>query len=130
MKRTSVIILVTALVTAAAYSAVTPVGVQAQAEPYNYFQFDCESSGCIYDFDQVIFGPGQRVVRAHYTFPGEAVRNMFWPQIHGARFTDYNVTWEQVRQNNLTNTGVVKFVLNKPARDHLFVHYLHVVWSP
>ena len=47
-----------------------------------------------------------------------------------AKFTDYTVTWERVSQDNLTNTGVVKFVLNKPARDYIFIHYLHVVWNP
>ena len=130
MKRTGFVVLVAALVTMLAYSVVTPARVQAQAEPETSFQFNCESAGCIYDWEQAIFQPGQRVYKAEFTFPGEAVRNMFWPQIMGAKFTDYTVTWERVSQDNLTNTGVVKFVLNKPARDYIFIHYLHVVWAP
>ena len=130
MKRTGFFVLVAALVTVLAFSIVTPARVQAQAEPETSFQFDCEAAGCIYDWGQAIFAPGQRVYREEFVYPGDAVRNMFWPQIMGAQFTDYNVSWEVVKVDRSTNTGVVKFFLNKPARDFTFTHYLHVVWAP
>ena len=130
MKRTGFVALVAALVTMLGYSVVTPTSVKAQAEPQTGFQFQCEASGCIYDWGQAVFAPGQRVYREEFTFPGDAVRNMFWPQLMGAEFTDFNVSWQVVKVDRSTNSGVVKFYLNKPARDHMFSHYLHVVWAP
>ena len=109
MERSGFIVLVVALVGVLAFSVMGAQPIEAQVtERETNFQFNCQSSGCIYDFDYAWFEPGTRVSwKNDFYYPGEAVRSHFWPTVH-----DF--------------VGHVVARVRRPFE----LPYLHLVWNP